>query len=324
MSKQPTNRPQQDEQDSVGKAIRRNLSPAKALSLASRGVRCLATRGAEATWREVVWRVDLMRGRDNWRHRADIPLQRELRAQRRAKLPLMPLISVVVPLYNTPLPYLKQMIHSVLGQSYANLELVLVDASDRQHPQVGEYCRSLKDSRINYVRLARNAGISGNTNIGLAEAGGDYLALLDHDDLLWPNALFEVAAAISLTGAEMLYSDEIVLDGSLKKLKSYHFKPDFSPDTLRGCNYITHFLVFSRELLERAGGGEDSRYDGAQDFDLILRLSEKAKKIHHIPKVLYVWRSHEQSTAGDVSAKPYAIEAGAAAITAQLDRLGIA
>ncbi len=324
MNKQPENRPQQEERDSVGKAIRRNLSPAKALDLASRGARCLTTRGAEATWREIVWRVDLMRGRDNWRHRADIPLQRELRAQRRAKLPVMPLISVVVPLYNTPLPYLKQMIHSVLGQSYAKLELVLVDASDHQHPQVGEYCRSLKDSRVNYVRLAKNAGISGNTNIGLAEASGDYLALLDHDDLLWPNALFEVAAAISLTGAEMLYSDEIVLDGSLKKLKSYHFKPDFSPDTLRGCNYITHFLVFARELLQRAGGGEDSRYDGAQDFDLILRLSEKAKKIHHIPKVLYVWRSHEASTASDISAKPYAIEAGAAAIAAQLDRLGIA
>lgn len=322
MSREPVNHPAVDEQDSVGKAIRRNLSPAKALNLAARGARCLATRGIEATWREAAWRVDLMRGRDNWRHRADIPLKRELHIQRRAKLPMMPLISVVVPLYNTHLPYLKQMVRSVLDQSYANLELVLVDASDRQHPQVGEYCRTLRDDRVNYVRLAKNMGIAGNTNIGLAEASGDYLALLDHDDLLWPNALFEAAAAINRTKADMLYSDEIVLDGELKNLKAYHFKPDFSPDTLRGCNYITHFLVFGRELLQRAGGGEDSRYDGAQDFDLILRLSEKAEKIHHIPKVLYVWRSHEQSTAGDISAKPYAIEAGAAAIAAQLERLG--
>ena len=324
MSKKPAVAPLQDEQDSVAKAIRRNLSPAKALNLASRGIHCLATRGIEATWREAAWRVDLMLGQDNWRHRADIPLRRELRVQRRTKLPKMPLISVVVPLYNTPPPYLKQMIQSVLNQSYRRLELVLVDASDFQHPQVGEYCRALKDNRINYVRLAKNAGISGNTNIGLAEASGDYLALLDHDDLLSPSALYEMVSAIGQTGADLLYSDEIVLDGSLKHLKNYHFKPDYSPDTLRGCNYITHFLVFARQLLEQAGGGEDSRYDGAQDYDLILRLSEKAKKIHHIPKVLYIWRSHEESTANDISAKPYAIEAGAAAISAQLDRLGLA
>lgn len=324
MSASPEKKTAADERDSVGKAIRRNLSPKKALELAARGARCFATRGAEATGREISFRVGLMLGRDDWRHRADIPLRRELRAQRAAKLPRMPLISVVAPLYNTPPLYLRQMVNSVLRQSYQNLELVLVDASDRDHPEVGEFCRSLRDARVNYVRLAKNEGIAGNTNLGLSEANGEYLALLDHDDVLQLNALYEIARAIGETGADFLYSDEIVLGPDLKTLREYHFKPDFSPDSLRGCNYITHFSVFSRQLLQTAGGGEDRRYDGAQDFDLILRLTERAQRICHIPKVLYVWRSHAHSTASDISAKPYAIEAGAAAIQAQLDRLGLA
>lgn len=315
---------QMNEQDSVSKAVRRNLSPKKAVQLVQRGAHCLATRGAEATGREISFRVNLMRGRDPWQHRADLPLKRELAAQRRAHLPKMPLISVVVPLYNTPLVYLKEMVQSVLCQSYQNFELVLVNASDDRHPEVAAYCAGLSDVRVNYVHLAQNGGISANTNLGLAEANGEYLALLDHDDALSRNALYEMAAAIAQTGAEMLYSDEIVLGADLKTLREYHFKPDFSPDTLRGCNYITHFLVFSRKLLEKAGGGERKEYDGAQDFDLILRLSEQANRVEHIPKVLYYWRSHALSTASDISAKPYALEAGAAAINAQLARLGMA
>lgn len=316
--------PAMNEQDTVSKAIRRNLVPKKAFDLAKRGVHCLATRGMEATGREISFRLNLALGNDPWQQRADIPLKRELAAQRGAVLARMPLISVVVPLYNTPLDYLRQMVESVLRQSYQYLELVLVNASDDRHPEVGEYCRNLADVRVNYVHLAKNGGIAANTNLGLTEANGEYLALLDHDDVLSPNALFEMAKAISDLGADMLYSDEIVLDGTLDELQEYHFKPDFSPDTLRGCNYITHFLVFSRKLLEKAGGGENKRYDGAQDFDLILRLSEQARRIHHVPKVLYYWRSHANSTASDISAKPYALEAGAAAINAHLARVGLA
>lgn len=312
-----------NEQDTVAKAVKRNLNPKKAADLFGRGVRCLATRGLEATGREIAFRVDLMRGRDQWQHRADIPLKRELAAEKKAVLPRMPLISVVVPLYNTPMPYLKQMVKSVLDQSYQAFELVLVNASDDRHPEVADYCATLQDVRINYIHLAKNSGISGNTNLGMGEANGEYLALLDHDDVLSPNALFEMANAISNTGAELLYSDELVLGADLKTLREYHFKPDYSPDTLRGCNYITHFLVFSRELLKKAGGGERPEYDGAQDFDLILRLSEQAKRVHHIPKVLYYWRSHALSTASDISAKPYALEAGAAAINAHLARVGL-
>ncbi|MDD2994392.1 MAG: glycosyltransferase family 2 protein [Pygmaiobacter sp.] len=322
MSEKPTPQPAA-EQDSIGKAVRRGFSPAHAASLLRRGMRSLTEQGAEATGREIAFRVNLMLGRDTWQHRADLPLRKELRAQRRAQFAKMPCISVVVPLYNTPVLYLRQMAESVLGQSYTNLELVLVDASDREHAEVGAYCKGLTDERVNYVRLAKNGGISSNTNLGFAEANGDYLALLDHDDTLQKNALYEVVRAINETGADFLYSDEIVLGADLKTLREYHFKPDFSPDTLRGCNYITHFSVFCRELLQQAGGGERAQFDGAQDYDLILRLTEQAKVVHHIPKVLYFWRSHALSTASDISAKPYAIEAGAKAIAAQLQRLGL-
>ena len=317
------NEARMNEQDTIAKAIRRNLVPKKAFDLLRRGVHCFATRGAEATWREISFRLDLARGRDGWHHRADIPLRRELKAQRAESTEGKPLISVVVPLYNTPPAFLRQMAESVLGQSYKKLELVLVDASDEAHGDVGAYCRSLADERVTYIRAEKNEGISGNTNLGLAAAKGEYIALLDHDDTISLNALYEVAKAICEQGADLLYSDEIVLDGQLKELREYHYKPDHSPDTLRGCNYITHFLVFSRELLEKAGGGEDSRYDGAQDFDLILRLSEKAQKIVHNPKVLNFWRSHALSTASDISAKPYALAAGANAINAHLERVGI-
>lgn len=312
------------EQDSVGKALRRSVRPAHAANLAARAVKCAKERGMEALWREGAYRVDLMTKGESWKFRADIPLRRELRAQRREQLAEEPFFSVVVPLYNTPVKYLRQMIKSVLAQSYARFELVLVDASDTDHPEVAAAVKRFSDKRIVLCKLAKNSGIAGNTNIGLSEGSGDYFALLDHDDTLAPNALYEMAAAINETGAEFLYSDEIVLSGDLKSLGEYHFKPDYSPDTLRGCNYITHLSVFSRDLLQRAGGGEDSRFDGAQDYDLILRLTEQARSIHHIPKVLYYWRRHADSTAADISAKPYAIEAGAAALRAHLARRGLA
>ncbi len=309
--------------DSVGKALRRVMNPAHGASLLRRGWRCLRQRGPQALAREVSYRVDLMRKGESWRFRADIPLRRELKAQAQEEFPRMPKVSIVVPLYNTPIKYLKQMIASVRAQSYKNWELVLVDASTPAYAAVGKTASRVRDSRIKYCRIAKNEGISANTNVGLAEAEGDYLALLDHDDVLSPNALYEAVKAIN-DGADVVYSDEIVLDEKLKNLGEYHFKPDFSPDTLRGCNYITHFLVFSRDLLARAGGGEDPAFDGAQDYDLTLRLTEHAAKVAHVPKVLYYWRRHAGSTAGNMEAKPYALEAGAKAVQAQLGRLGLA
>ena len=313
------------ERDSVAKAVRRTMQPAHAASLVKRGARCLSQRGPEALAREVSYRVNLMTKGDDWRFRADLPLRRELRAQRAEQFAAMPLVSVVVPLYNTPMRFLKDMVNSVRAQSYQNWELVLVDASDAQHADAGRWASRVRDKRVRYSRLAKNEGISGNTNVGLAEAEGEYIALLDHDDVLSPCALYEMVKAINETGADVLYSDEVVLDEKLRALHEYHFKPDYSPDTLRGCNYITHLLVFKSSLLAAAGGGERSEYDGAQDYDLVLRLCEKAQKVAHVPKVLYRWRSHAASTASDMAAaKPEAIANCAKAVAAHLARAGLA
>lgn len=314
---------QPPEQDSIGKAIKRNANPKRWFNLFGRAAKEAQKNGMEGVAREARYRIDLMTKGESWQFRADVPLKKELRAQKNEVFDYMPFISVVVPLYNTPLPYLKEMIKSVLAQSYQNFELVLVDASGPAYTNVGETVKKYSDRRILLCKLSQNSGIAANTNIGFGEASGDYIALLDHDDKLSPNALYEVVKAINEQKADFIYSDEIVLDDTMKNLGEYHFKPDFSPDTLRGCNYITHLSVFSKELLAEAGGGEQTEFNGAQDYDLILRLTEKAKSIVHIPKVLYYWRRHAGSTAEDISAKPYAIEAGAAAIRAQLDRLGL-
>ena len=311
------------EQDSVGKALRRTANPTHLVSLVKRAGKCAKERGGEALLREAGYRVDLMTKGESWQFRADIPLKKELRAQRKETFPVMPFFSVIVPLYNTPVAYLKAMIKSVLAQSYQNFELILVDASGPAYGNVADTVKKFNDRRVVLCKLAQNAGIAANTNIGFGEASGDYIALLDHDDTLAPHALYEMAKAINEKKADFLYSDEIVLDDSMKNLGEYHFKPDFSPDTLRGCNYITHLSVFSRALLDKIGGDERTEYNGAQDYDLILRLTEQAASIVHIPQVLYYWRRHGGSTANDITAKPYAIEAGACAIRAQLERLGM-
>ena len=312
--------------DSVGGMARRLADPGHIAQVAAWCARVGRQEGMEALWREVDFRLRLAFHRDTWRYRADIPTRRQLKAQRAASAGRGgPKISVVSPLYNTPLPYLEQMIESVRGQSYPNWQLVLADASDAAHGEVGRCARRFaeKDGRILYLKLAENGGIAANTNAGLAAAQGDWLTLLDHDDLLYKNALYRVAEAAA-GGADFVYSDEIVLSENLKELVDYHFKPDFAPDYLRGCNYITHLAAFSRALLERAGGGERSEYDGSQDYELILRLTEQAQKVVHIPYVLYIWRSHAGSTARSMEAKPYALAAGERAIDHHLARVGLA
>ena len=160
---------------------------------------------------------------------------------------------------------------------------------------------------------------------GVSMGTKEFYSLLDHDDVLYPNALYESVKTLQSQGAELVYSDEIVLSADLKQLGGYHFKPDFAPDYLRGVNFITHLAVFSRALLDRAGAYESSEYDGAQDHDLMLRLTEQTTrdKIAHIKKVLYIWRGHAGSTAAGMEAKPYALAAGVRAIDAQLKRLNL-
>ena len=317
--------------DSIGLALRRNLHFSRIAALAGRGIACVRERGWQALWREVRFRVDLMIRAEVWWYRADLPLRRELKAQRAAVFAEMPKISILVPVWNTPPRFFDDMVRSVRRQSYANWELVLADASGAPNAPDGrplppsplqKRAARFRDKRIVYRRLPVNAGIAGNTNRALEAASGDRLALLDHDDVLQPNALYEVVRAINEQHADYLYSDEIVLNGDLKKLVQYHFKPDWCPEQLQGGNYATHFSVFSRALLEKAGGGERSAYDGAQDYDLILRLTEQAGKVTHIPKVLYIWRSHAASTASDISVKPQALEAGRKALEAHFERIG--
>ncbi len=287
----------------------------------------LREEGIEGLWRRVMFRWSIITRRDNWRFRADLPTRRALRRQRKNPIPGAPKISVVVPVYNTPVRFLRQMLNSVFRQSAPNWQLVLVDASDAAHGRVSRMVRrAARDARV-VCKKIENGGIAANTTEGFAMADGEYIALLDHDDVLYPNALYEIGKAIVQTGAKIVYTDEIVLSENLRHLAAYHFKPDFSPDTLRGCNYIAHLLVFSRALLEQAGKEERPEFDGAQDHDLILRLTERLRpeEIVHLPKCLYVWRSHPQSTAQSIEgAKAYALSAGERAVDAQLARLGLA
>ena len=233
-------------------------------------------------------------------------------------------ISILVPLYNTPEPFLRDMITSVLNQTYQNWELCLADGSDAEHEEVGRICSEYleKDSRIVYQKLLKNEGISGNTNECLKLATGEYIGLFDHDDILHPSTLYEYVKAVNEQDADYIYCDETTFkNGDINKMLTMHFKPDYAVDNLRANNYICHFSVFAKRLLE----GEElfrSRFDGSQDHDMILRMTDRAKHIVHIPKLLYYWRCHEGSVASGIDAKPYVVAAAKGAVADHLRRHG--
>ncbi len=245
----------------------------------------------------------------------------------------MPLISILVPLYNTPEKFLRDMICSVLDQTYCNWQLCLADGSDAEHiglvsQIVGEYqqdsrARDLNSNcRIEYMKLEKNEGISGNTNHCLELATGEYIGLFDHDDILHPEVLYWYVKAINEQNADYIYCDETTFKGDdINKMITMHFKPDYAIDNLRANNYICHFSVFKRTLLD---GTElfRTKFDGSQDHDMILRLTDNAENIVHVPKLLYYWRSHAGSVASDISAKPYAIDAAKGAVADHLRRHG--
>lgn len=250
----------------------------------------------------------------------------ELLAQKNKILKMrnVSLISILVPTYNTPQLFLKQMLESVIAQSYHNWELCIADASPCEQGKettVKKIIDSYNDSRIKYLHLKENIGIAENTNAALALANGKYIGFLDHDDLLEPNALFEVYNAFK-DGADFVYTDEDKVVEDLSEYYAPHFKPDFSIDLLRSNNYITHFTVVKRELIELVGGFR-REFDGAQDYDFILRCIEKAERIVHIPKILYHWRMHQNSTAVNQDSKRYAFDAGQKAVQSHLERLGV-
>lgn len=252
-----------------------------------------------------------------------MPTEEELQKQREANFEYCPKFSIVVPVYRTPIEYLKEMVDSVRNQSYGNWELCIADGSegDKQvQVELEKYCRM--DSRIKYRILEKNRGISGNTNAALELATGEYVGLFDHDDILAPNALYEVASALQEDNYDILYTDEDKISGKKKIHMDPNFKPDFSIDLFRSHNYITHFFVVRKQILDKIGGFKQE-YDGAQDYDLMFRCIENAKKIHHIPMILYHWRVHMNSVAGDPSSKMYAYEAGRKAIEDHLKRSGV-
>lgn len=247
----------------------------------------------------------------------------ELEKQRNARFPYSPLISILVPVYNTPEAFLKQMIQSVRKQTYSNWELCIANA-DPTNQEVADILKTAsgKDRRIRVTDVPENKGIAQNTNAALGIASGDYIGLLDHDDLLTPDALYEVVRVLNEEERpQVIYSDEDKVTTDLSEHFQPFMKPDFNLDLLRANNYICHFFVAEKDLAEQVGGFH-GEYNGAQDYDLILRCTERAEKIAHIPRILYHWRVHKASTADNPASKMYAFDAGKRAIEEHLKRCG--
>ena len=247
--------------------------------------------------------------------------QEELEKQKKKVFAYAPKISILVPVYNTPQVFLKQMIQSVRKQTYANWELCIANANpdNEEVKQILEICTK-KDDRIKVVNVPENEGIAQNTNRALDIATGEFIGLLDHDDLLEENALYEIVSCLNeKKETDVLYTDEDKVTTNLDEYFSPNFKPDFNLDMLRANNYICHFFVAKKELIEKVGGFR-AEYNGAQDYDLILRCTEQAQNVAHIAKILYHWRVHKESTADNPLSKMYAYEAGKKAIEAHLAR----
>ncbi|WP_343250901.1 glycosyltransferase family 2 protein [Diplocloster hominis] len=250
-----------------------------------------------------------------------LPTESQLEVQRRHIFINPITFSIIVPTYCTDPTFLRQMVESVLNQTYPHLELCIADGSPDD--SVASILSEYQDLRIHYRHLQENNGIAGNTNAAFEMATGAYVALLDHDDILTPDALYEMASAVESNPAtDMLYSDEDKVTADLRTYFNPHYKPDYNPELLRTNNYICHFLAVKRELAVRAGYFQ-SDYDGAQDYDFIFRCAELARHIHHIPRILYHWRSHAASTAANPQSKLYAYEAGKRALESHLNRSNV-
>ena len=256
-------------------------------------------------------------------YEAYIPDDTELEKQRKHKFSYSPLISVAVPAFRTPEVFLRQMIDSLLAQTYSNWELCIANGSPedkKMQAVLDEYAN--KDSRIRVKILDHNLGIAGNTNAALEMIQGEYAGILDHDDLLAPNTLYEIARYLENNpDADGVYTDEDKVTTELDEHFQPHLKPDFNLDLLRSNNYICHFFVVRQSIIRKVGGFRQE-FDGAQDHDFIFRCVEEAGKIGHVPEILYHWRTHKASTADNPASKMYAFEAGRRAIEAHLERTG--
>lgn len=259
---------------------------------------------------------------EEWLHKQQLS-NFELDQQRTTAFKIKPLFSIVVPLYNTPLLFFDAMLSSVIAQTYGNWELLLVNASP-DNPQLNNRIQDAaeSDNRIRLLSLNSNGGISLNTNAGINIAKGDFVCFLDHDDYLEPNTLFEYAKALNQwDDIDLIYCDEDKVSPEGKYVNPF-FKPDFSIDLLRNNNYICHFLTVRKSVLDMLPPNTPE-FDGAQDYNLILHTVERARRVHHVPMVLYHWRISETSSAGDANEKSYANEAGLKALTEHLHRVGL-
>jgi GT2 family glycosyltransferase len=261
-------------------------------------------------------------GYDEWlkKHRCS---EKNLIYERDFKFTYAPRISLLVPVYNVPEIFLKQMMESVLAQSYGNWQLCIADGSDQEHS-----CRQIleryaeRDRRISLLFLDQNGGISANTNAALSLVKGEYTALIDQDDFLEPDALFEIIRSLNHCYYDIIYTDEDKYDDKHGRFTEPNLKPDFDIDLLRSYNYITHLFVVRTDLLKKVGGLHEA-FDGSQDYDLILRCVEKTDKISHIPKILYHWRRHAFSTSQDPDSKMYSYKAGKKALEEHLKRMNL-
>ena len=249
--------------------------------------------------------------------------RQELFKQRKTKFSYAPKFSVVVPLYHTPAKFLKDLVRSMMYQSYANWELCLVNASPEDvHLTSLLENWAMRDKRIRVIRLEKNLGIAQNTNAGIEASTGEFIAFLDHDDFLEPDALFCYVDALNKDKTiDVFYSDEDKTDEYAAHYFYPHFKSDFNIDLLHANNYMCHFLAVRKSLVDTVGGLNE-KFDGAQDYDFVLRLTENTKKIYHCPRILYHWRCSNQSTAANQENKMYAIHAGKAALNAHYKRIG--
>jgi len=230
-----------------------------------------------------------------------------------------PLISIITPIYDTSAQWLTEAVESVLAQAYEKWELLLIDDGSRIADLVDALpALAARDQRIVLDRTGRNEGISAASNRALSRANGEWVALLDHDDVLEPDALFQIVKLLqTYPDADLIYTDEDKL--SENGWEAPVFKPDWSPDLFRSHNYIGHLTAMRRELVDKVGGFR-SEFDGAQDYDLFFRVIEQTDRIHHIPRVLYHWRRSASSSASSVRQKPGQLEASRLAIADHLKR----
>ena len=301
---------------SIGTALKR-ISP----KMMKRFFEYLKENGIKETVYKILFGMQEEFDYDAWFRRNRI-LDEELERQKKIVFSYAPKISILVPTFNTPKDLLIEMIESVRNQSYSNWQLCIADGSDQEETKniIKEYVS--KDNRITVSWLDKNYGISGNTNKALELANGEYTALFDHDDVLELNALYEVVSSLQKVPHDIVYTDEDKLNGKTLQYEDPNFKSDYNEDLLLSHNYITHFFVVKTSIL-REVGGFNSEYDGAQDYDVILKCVEKTNDIHHIAKILYHWRMHEGSTALNPESKMYCYIAGEKAIQHHLDRIGV-